>query len=76
MAEPSGPVLTLDGPRATIRLNRPTQHNRLEPADLDTLMALLEDLAGRPDLRVLVLTGTGPSFCSGFDLKALAAAGI
>ena len=68
-----GPVLTLEGPRATIRLNRPGQHNRLEPADLDALMALLDDLAAHPALRVLVLTGTGPSFCSGFDLKALAA---
>jgi len=72
MTAPGGPVLTLDGPRATIRLNRPAQHNRLEPADLEALMALLEDLAGRSDLRVLVLTGTGVSFCSGFDLKALA----
>jgi len=70
---PSGPVLTLEGPRATIRLNRPGQHNRLEPADLEALMALLDDLATHPALRVLVLTGTGPSFCSGFDLKALAA---
>ena len=67
------PVLVLDGARATIRLNRPALHNRLEPSDLDALMALLDDLAGRPELRVLVLTGTGPSFCSGFDLKALAA---
>jgi len=73
MTAASGPVLTLEGPRATIRLNRPGQHNRLEPADLDALMALLDDLAAHPALRVLVLTGTGPSFCSGFDLKALAA---
>lgn len=67
------PILSLDGARATIRLNRPAQHNRLEPADLDTLMALLEELADRPALRVLVLTGTGPTFCSGFDLNALGA---
>ena len=73
MIAPSGPILTVAGPRATIRLNRPAQHNRLEPADLDALMALLGDLGARSDLRVLVLTGTGTSFCSGFDLKALAA---
>ena len=73
MTAASGPVLTLEGPRATIRLNRPGQHNRLETADLEALMALLDDLATHPALRVLVLTGTGPSFCSGFDLKALAA---
>lgn len=73
MGGAGGPVLTVTGARATIRLNRPAQHNRLEPADLDALMALLDELSGRADLRVLVLTGTGPSFCSGFDLKALAA---
>lgn len=73
MSDSGGPVLTLDGAKATIRLNRPAQHNRLEPADLDVLMGLLDELARRPELRVLVLTGTGPSFCSGFDLKALAA---
>jgi enoyl-CoA hydratase/carnithine racemase len=70
---PGPPVLVLEGARATIRLNRPALHNRLEPSDLDALAALLADLALRPELRVLVLTGTGPSFCSGFDLKALAA---
>jgi enoyl-CoA hydratase len=73
MTASGGPVLTLDGARATIRLNRPDQHNRLEPADLAALTALLDDLEARPALRVLVLTGTGPSFCSGFDLKSLAA---
>ncbi|HLZ64854.1 MAG TPA: enoyl-CoA hydratase/isomerase family protein [Aliidongia sp.] len=71
--EPSLPILTLEGARATIRLNRPAQHNRLDPADLEVLMVQLEELAARPELRVLVLTGTGPSFCSGFDLKALGA---
>jgi len=73
MTAPGGPVLTLEDARATIRLNRPAQHNRLEPADLGALMALLDELEAQPALRVLVLTGTGPSFCSGFDLKALAA---
>lgn len=69
----SGPVLTLDGARATIRLNRPALHNRLDPADLEALMAQLDALAPNPAVRVLILTGTGASFCSGFDLKALAA---
>jgi enoyl-CoA hydratase/carnithine racemase len=71
--EATGPVLSRDGARATIRLNRPAQHNRLDPGDLAALMGQLETLAPDPDLRVLVLTGTGPSFCSGFDLKSLGA---
>jgi enoyl-CoA hydratase/carnithine racemase len=65
------PQLSLDGARATIRLNRPAQHNRLEPADLEALMDMLDRLAKEPALRVLVLTGAGPTFCSGFDLNAL-----
>lgn len=70
--DPGGPpLLVMDGPCATIRLDRPALHNRLEPADLDALMTMLGELAEQPALRVLVLTGTGTSFCSGFDLKAL-----
>lgn len=69
----SGPLLTREGPRATIRLNRPAQHNRLDPADLEQLSACLGELAADEALRVLVLTGTGKSFCSGFDLKVLGA---
>ncbi len=28
------PLVTVDGPVATVRLNRPAVHNRLEPADV------------------------------------------
>ena len=67
------PLLIQEGPRATIRLNRPLQHNRLEPVDLDAIIAMLDELAVQPALRVLVLAATGPTFCSGFDLKSLGA---
>jgi enoyl-CoA hydratase/carnithine racemase len=45
----------------------------LEPADLEALAAHLDGLAGRRDLRVLVLASNGPTFCSGYDLNALGA---
>lgn len=67
----SAPVLTVDGSRATITLNRPSQHNRLESGDLAHLRDLLAALEERRDIRVLILTATGRSFCSGYNLGEL-----
>ncbi|MCC7271233.1 MAG: enoyl-CoA hydratase/isomerase family protein [Alphaproteobacteria bacterium] len=66
------PVLAVEGGRATVRLNRPAQHNRIEPDDLRTLLAHLDAVAADPTVRVLVLTGTGRTFCAGYDIGALA----
>lgn len=71
--ENSPPILTIDGPRATIRLNRPAKLNRLSQADLDMLMAHFDQVEAAPAIRVLVLTGTGRAFSAGFDLTAIAA---
>ena len=53
---------------ATVTLNRPRVHNAWD----DTLGAGLErafmDLGADPEVRAIVLTGTGPTFCSGADL--------
>jgi enoyl-CoA hydratase/carnithine racemase len=67
----STPVLTIDGARATIRLNRPAKLNRLSQTDLDTLMAQFDRVEANPAVRVLVLTGTGRAFSAGFDLNAI-----
>ncbi len=65
------PVVTIAGGRATIRLNRPREHNRLEPADLAVLRESFARVGGDPSIRVLVLTGTGKSFSSGYHIGAL-----
>ena len=70
--EATTPVYEVRGPRATIRLNRPQHHNRLEPEDLTALMALFDQVEADPAIRVLVLTGTGRSFSSGYDLGSIA----
>ena len=70
---PSTPVLTIDGARATIRLNRPRYLNRLEPEDLGALLELFERIEADASLRVLVLTGTGRAFSAGYDLGAIGA---
>src|SRR5437870_28303 len=69
---PTVPIVTVAGGLATVRLNRPRQHNRLEPVDLDRLSDTFTGVDADPSIRVLVLTGTGTSFSSGFHLGALA----
>jgi enoyl-CoA hydratase len=68
----SAPLLDINGARAPIRLNRPKHLNRLQPEDLDALLKLFDRIEGDPALRVLVLTGTGRAFSSGYDLGSIA----
>lgn len=70
-ADSSTPILTIDGARATIRLNRPKQLNRLGQDDLEALMELFAQVENDRAVRVLVLTGTGRAFSAGFDLGAI-----
>lgn len=65
------PILTVSEGRALIRLNRPREHNRLEPPDLDHLREIFDRVDADPTVRVLVITGTGKSFSSGFHIGAL-----
>ena len=68
----SAPVLEISGARATIRLNRPKQRNKLESGDLSELMKLFDRIEADSTVRVLVLTGTGIAFSSGYDLNSVA----
>src|ERR1700730_15832863 len=65
------PIVTIANGRATIRLNRPREHNRIEPADLSMLAETFTRIDRDPSVRVLVLTGTGKSFSSGYHIGAL-----
>lgn len=68
------PLLTHPAPGvARILFNRPGGANRIERGDLDRLDTDLSALEARGDVRVLILTGAGRHFSSGFDLRALAA---
>jgi enoyl-CoA hydratase len=56
------------------RLNRPDARNALTPTLIRAIGAALVDAETSPDIRVLVLTGTGDrAFCAGMDLRAFAA---
>jgi enoyl-CoA hydratase len=71
-ADATTPLLTIDGGRATIRLNRPRHLNRLQPDDLDALLKLFDQIEADSAIRVLVLTGTGRAFSAGYDLGSIA----
>ena len=67
-------LLAIDGPRATITLNDPAKHNRLDTAGLGKLREAIEKADADPGVRVTVLTGTGEkTFCSGYDLGSIPA---
>lgn len=53
---------------ATLLLNRPEKHNSLSARMIAELTEAAEKLATDPDIRVVILTGAGASFCAGGDL--------
>ena len=53
----------------TIRLNRPERKNAFTLDMVDRWAAVLGEARADPEVRVLILTGTGDAFCSGVDLE-------
>lgn len=61
----------IDGQIGRITLNRPETHNALEQSAMRDLTGVLFDWANT-DMRAVILTGTGRSFCSGASLGDVA----
>jgi methylglutaconyl-CoA hydratase len=59
---------TDDGPVATVSLARPEARNALNAALIEEITRCFEELAEGENVRVVVLTGEGPSFCAGADI--------
>lgn len=59
---------TDEGAVAAITLARPDTHNALNAALIEELTACFEQLAEDENVRVVVLTGEGRSFCAGADI--------
>lgn len=58
------------GPVAIIRLNRPEQRNAADRATSYGVSAAFDRAEADPDVRAIILTGTGNrAFCAGMDLK-------
>jgi E-phenylitaconyl-CoA hydratase len=52
-----------------VRLNRPEQRNAIDQATRHGLAEAFAMLEADEEVGVIVLTGTGPTFCAGVDLK-------
>ncbi|MFD6172611.1 enoyl-CoA hydratase/isomerase family protein [Streptomyces coeruleorubidus] len=72
MTEPA--VLHTTGDHVlSVTLNRPETLNALTPGDRDEVVRLLAEASASPEVRAVVLTGTGRGFCAGADLRGTAA---
>jgi enoyl-CoA hydratase/carnithine racemase len=58
---------------ATITLSRPERHNAWTPEMGEQYFDHLERAAADRDVRAIVVTGAGRSFCPGYDMSGLAA---
>jgi enoyl-CoA hydratase/carnithine racemase len=62
------------GPIVIVRLNRPDARNALTATLLAEIGAAMSEAESDPDVRAVVLTGTGDrAFCAGMDLRAFSA---
>src|SRR4051795_9550031 len=60
-----------------LRINRPDARNALNAAVMAGVGAGIAQAVDDPDIRAIVLTGTGDrAFCAGMDLRSFAAGGI
>ncbi len=57
---------------AYVTLNRPEAMNALDPESIGQLAEIWTEVKTNPDIRVSVLSGTGPkAFCTGTDMKKM-----
>ncbi|MCP2312379.1 p-hydroxycinnamoyl CoA hydratase/lyase [Kitasatospora paracochleata] len=61
--------LEIDGPKATIYLNRPDKKNAMNPQMHQDMNEVLDNIEADGGVRAVVVTGNGDSFSSGMDLE-------
>jgi len=69
MKEYQNLIVQLENDRATILLNRPGQHNALNPELISELHIALDELEQNEQVDFLVFAGEGRSFCAGADIS-------
>ena len=76
MAEPGFRHLLVErrGLVLHLQLNRPAVHNAINPELVDELTACLTAVSAGGEVRAVLLSGAGPSFCAGADLTWMRAA--
>ena len=70
----TGPAALVEhhGRVLVIAINRPEARNAVNSAVSTAVGDALQQAEEDPDVRAVVITGAGPSFCAGADLKAIA----
>ena len=63
--------LAIEGAVATITLNRPEKRNALTVEMREALIAHLQQVRFDDAVRVVVLAGAGPAFCTGADVDRM-----
>jgi enoyl-CoA hydratase/carnithine racemase len=75
VARPDEPaLLRIEGPIATITLNRPAAFNSIDLSIAKKLEQLGLEVEASDEIRVLVIEGKGRVFCAGGDLQTMGAA--
>jgi enoyl-CoA hydratase/carnithine racemase len=64
-------AVTRDGAVAILTIDRPEKRNAMTAGMWAALPGVLAPLAEDPQVRALVVTGRGPSFCAGADISDL-----
>jgi methylglutaconyl-CoA hydratase len=62
-------LIDLKDQTATVTLNRPDVHNAFNEVLISELNQAFSELTKDGDVRAIVITGAGPSFCAGGDLN-------
>ncbi len=60
-------LYTVDGPIATVTLNRPDQMNTIVPPMPEEIRAAVGQATRDPEVKVIVVRGAGRAFCCGYD---------
>jgi enoyl-CoA hydratase/carnithine racemase len=70
----AGLEFSVSGTVATVTLSRPERRNAMTPSMWRGLARIGASMPG--DVRVVVVRGSGPSFCAGIDLRMFSADGV
>ena len=65
-------TVEIDEGIAQVRMTRADKHNGIDWPMFEALNEAVDELSAAEDARVVVLSGEGPSFCSGLDFKSFA----
>jgi enoyl-CoA hydratase len=64
-------LIERDGNVMVVTMNRPERRNALSPEMMRGMSRAWDEANADPDVRAVILTGAGGSFCAGADLQAM-----